>query len=340
MAVVLLVLPSVRCAAAEVDAPSLFHSYILQYKSTVAKMQETMAYTTLKNIVQVLERFAAGHNGAYPADEREIASSYPAEAGGTYDGKTLKGYRYTVAVHREGYTLRAQPLHCGVTGMKTFNAAQRAPLYEEPCEDEKGETLEIAQAGTVGPEKSGGISREPQEAPEETPEEPLQGQSSYTSQTYHYRIEAPENWTIIPRKDFKKLTEVSLDPDAELLLIRKDGKGWAVLTAVQAGAPFDLKGAQDRTVEYLKASSVEISEQKLDFSYGDGGFELSWVQPVEGSSVTYLMLFALYRDIGIQSLVWALTEDVDEVFGEFRDIFRIIQIEDAPYQKVESAATD
>ncbi|MDD5195562.1 MAG: DUF4190 domain-containing protein [Candidatus Omnitrophica bacterium] len=72
-------------------------------------------------------------NGRYPNDDSDLAYANPPYLSGSYNDKTLYGYKYSVKFSPQNYTITAEPENCITTGTKIFTIKD-GEFSESRCE--------------------------------------------------------------------------------------------------------------------------------------------------------------------------------------------------------------
>ena len=96
---------------------------------------ESSASSTLKLIAASLENYAADHQGAYPLSLQALTQSKPAYLNKDYTSQFSSiGYNYSCPrLEASGYSCRATPAKCGLTGRMAYNITTGGALISEDC---------------------------------------------------------------------------------------------------------------------------------------------------------------------------------------------------------------
>lgn len=294
---------------------SLFHTYLSQYKETLCKVQEAAARKNLSDISKAIERYVKSNNGQYPGKEDDFAAMYPASLTEKFHQNTVKGYTYEFQLDGQGYSIKAVPSACGVTGRKVFQVQSGGKISEQACDK---------AVPSVSVEKEPGANGTVQ-APEE-PAAPLPDLRSYTSSAHHYDISVPEGWTIVSRDHFQHVDPSLMNSSAEILILHQQGKAWGMIIPEKVSVPFNLNMAKERLLDNLRAQSLEVLRDEVSFDYGDGGIDVEW-RVVQGDARhNYMILFVVFEDTGLQMMAWTLESDAEQMLAQLKDIMRAVAV--------------
>jgi|GEM_PF-6047340 len=301
------------------EEASLFHTYLSQYKETLCKVQESAAKKTLSDISKVIERYAKTNSGNFPVKEDEFAGMYPANLGEKFDQNTVKGYAYDFQLDPKGYTIRAVPFSCGVTGRRVFQVQTGGKISEQACDQAGPPTAPEKEPAPAGTAQPGPVSEEPLP-------EPLPELRSYTSPAHHYEIAVPEGWTIVSRDHFQQVDPSLMNSAAEILILQQQGKAWGMIIPEKVSVPFNLNLAKERLLDNLRAQSLEVVHDEISFDYGDGGIDVEW-RVVQGDARhSYMILFVVFEDTGLQMMAWTLEQDAEQMLAQLKDVMRTVVI--------------
>ncbi|MFH0762371.1 MAG: type II secretion system protein [Candidatus Omnitrophota bacterium] len=103
-------------------------------KLTLAQ-NESGAAASLKLISTALQNYASDHNGFFPANFSELIQAVPAYLDKDYlNFSPIKGYQYVCPrLEGDGYTCRALPVKCGLTGSLIYTVTTGGLMVSEEC---------------------------------------------------------------------------------------------------------------------------------------------------------------------------------------------------------------
>lgn len=156
------------------------------------------------------------------------------------------------------------------------------------------------------------------------------GQVSYSSAKYGYSLNAPDNWTIIQRKDFKKIDPTLLDTDGDIAMMMKGGKGYCLVVPEPLpglGVDYNVEGLRNVFLNDLKNDpSVEIMSNSYVDGYGDTAFEITYSAWVEGFHYNYILLYSIQGKTGMQLFAWTFESESNKLFEDIRSIMKNIKV--------------
>lgn len=105
-------------------------------KLTLAQ-NDSNAAATLKLVSTALQNYANDHNGSFPDKFSQLVQTSPAYLDKNYITLSpVKGYRYLCPrLENSGYTCRAAPDHCGLTGNMVYTVSTGGLLISEECKE-------------------------------------------------------------------------------------------------------------------------------------------------------------------------------------------------------------
>ena len=103
-------------------------------KLTLAQ-NESNAAATLKLISTALQNYANDHDGFFPERFAELVQTAPAYLDKNHITLSpVKGYHYICPrLENSGYTCRAAPVNCGLTGNMAYTVTTGGLLISEEC---------------------------------------------------------------------------------------------------------------------------------------------------------------------------------------------------------------
>ena len=93
---------------------------------------EQTAESHMESLGIALEQYAVTQ-GHYPASEEALIEEVAPFLDEPYDGRTIIGYTYSVALGPDAYSVVAVPAKCGTTGDTIFRLTEGAALQKERC---------------------------------------------------------------------------------------------------------------------------------------------------------------------------------------------------------------
>jgi type II secretory pathway pseudopilin PulG len=94
--------------------------------------QDAFAESRVKIISTAIQTYASAHEGEYPSSLDELISSDSSSLPGTYSDKVVSGYSYSITFTDGGYSIKAEPQKCKITGTKIFTD-HNGELSQENC---------------------------------------------------------------------------------------------------------------------------------------------------------------------------------------------------------------
>lgn len=152
------------------------------------------------------------------------------------------------------------------------------------------------------------------------------GQNSYISTKYGFMISAPSNWKILTKDKLTQIENGFLNSSAEVVLLNNDGQSFCLVI------PEELKGY---SIEVLRAGmltkikqreAVEILESNITSNHGNAGFEIKYSYWQDNLHFCDLILYTIYKNVGIQLEVETLEKNADIVFKDIKDVSANIKI--------------
>lgn len=96
---------------------------------------EVNAANTLKLIAAALDNYAEDHNGVFPSNFAQLVHADPSYLDSDYPSlSSLEGYVYSCpSIEASGYSCRAVPSKCGLSGRNVYMVTTGGPIASEPC---------------------------------------------------------------------------------------------------------------------------------------------------------------------------------------------------------------
>lgn len=85
-----------------------------------ANAQEAAAKTTVQTISSAIQAYATANDGRYPSKIDDLIFADPPYLSDMYRNKIQSGYFYSINFSENGYSIKAEPQKCYVTGTKIF----------------------------------------------------------------------------------------------------------------------------------------------------------------------------------------------------------------------------
>jgi len=157
---------------------------------------------------------------------------------------------------------------------------------------------------------------------------------TYCSRKYRFCITVPEHWIIIEKRDFSKVQKALVSMKAEAAFVTGDEKSYCAVipedvenVAYGYDTDYKLEVLRENFLRDLQETEgVQITSNRSDYLYGDGGFEIKWTVEKENIIYKYLLLYGIYGQTGIQMLGWTSEMDPAAVFEEMRTMLRDIEL--------------
>lgn len=96
------------------------------------KAQDAVAESRVKTISSAIAAYVAENEGKYPANLDELISSESPYLPDIYSDGVVSGYSYSIDFSNNGYSIKAEPENCLVTGTKIF-IDRNGELSQESC---------------------------------------------------------------------------------------------------------------------------------------------------------------------------------------------------------------